>query len=1601
MKTSRLEKLKKNAKVSVLFIFIIIQLILIGGILQEKPMNANAYIGNNGWFYVMRPEQYDMPTKVSAGTISEYKLSGNTWISANAAPFNSLSLEIEDIVWTFYIERYVYSAAYWDDEIQYGLIKVIDTSNETTFASINFRSGREKNDASRYIITANANIKWNTAVSYRIEAYVPGKNGEKYKIIWTLPSLNLIDTTAPVGKFTGAQKLPNSDNSYFGTNVSFSWNFQNNNEAGVYCKINGEVSKQKNFTEENTYNIELWDYAGNKSIYVLYIDKTAPTYSIKSNGVSMDSGGYATNIDFSAEDKISGLKEIRYRSPSGTTYSTKTNSVRLPSNSQNGKWEFWAEDNAGNISTAYAYIDTVAAVGIFDNVIKTTDSDNEYYALAGKNAMIRWLHKNESESPISLRVNGSAVSTTISGDYDCYTFTQEGNFEITLIDSCGNQNNYKLIVDRTAPVISMNCKGIFVAAGGYATNIQVTVNDGVSGLKLLYYKSPDGIVRTTANASINITSAPMNGRWTFWAEDIAGNLSDLNSAYAYLDTTAPTNGNLERHTNTSVTYSPYDALAGVSEVYFKMPGTNTYSKASGLEYTIQATKINFGEWSFYSVDSVGNISQIINTTISVVNTFGNLFEIKNNYKVNEWWQVVLPSRIFSKEAGTYTFSNEDAALTFAVKKEVQFRCSKVENGWVYVNATNESVSQVYTNKDELDAVILKYAEQYVSDRQILKNGNNNYYTQMNDLGVLDAEALTWQRLVLPVYLNSYKNLPLYLCSEKYIFNYLQLSYISRAENAHSVSARYLADDVRLILNGSLVNVDFGNAFGNSLKNANAYKQGYYLIRETDICGNIEEYLIYLDLQTSQLSATGIFGDGESKALVFNSEFIEEYAGTLYYVSLELDSLIDNADGMICVNIYNTKKSYRFTQGDKLPILNATFGSGKWTIEIFDRSFNILTFEVNIAGDEPYWTYSSLKNQTKCTITFNSGGSGNAITSLKLYKIDADGNFIAMIIDDDGKKINFMELTYTIKNGGKYSAEITDLYGRIVQTKPIFYMKDLPEGYLSCNEGTRTNKNVTFEYSGGNSLIVYQYQDGKKITVTNYTTEYNNKNDTYRITIAATNESSYEYLLFLHKGDDRSIFVEYSFTIDCIMANIHIQDKDGNSIEFDSVTNKPFSLNWAEAINVRYWKSSTVGGETNAEKYMMNSPISADGLYYFIGRDSVGNEIKFSVLLDTKVSYQVDGKYNLVNGEVVANNPIIITVLEVVDSWIVENVDGYTFSNGGTLVRDGRYLLKVTDSYGNSLTLVFVLDTQPPKLELDRVENGGKTNNSVTITSDEQLYLTDKKGNIIKDIESGSTFSEGGTYYIKAEDVAGNVTLKNFTIDTFVEYTLSVPNGLMTSANNISLVFSENVTLHVTLDGTAIEAGRYKVEGHYVVVAADEVGNIVTLDFTVIPSRTQRYSMNLPEGVSIAGIKLNGSNYELFMDEEDEYQFEISGIYIVTLINNEGEYNDCVITIDNVPPTVELRQDKESVKLLSASKENCKITVERNGKTVDGKIGSTFNQAGSYTVIITDDLGNTSTLTFVIDYRINTVGIFLCFLGVILGTAVITIIVLARRKPRVR
>ncbi|MDE6028739.1 MAG: hypothetical protein K2F90_00270 [Clostridiales bacterium] len=1322
-------------------------------------------------------------------------------------------------------------------------------------------------------------------------------------------------------------------------------------------------------TKEGRYVITVTDVAGNSSSCTVVVDRSAPT--ITSEQYSKSSV-YASYSSSDAESPITAT--YTHTTSSGTSTALSYSSgMRLYAE---GKYTVTAIDKAGNSSSVTLFI---------DNVAPELTRSFEYGSSAGTVTFSREQWESEVTATYSyVGANGTKSNIAYTSGME---LTDDGEYTVTATDKVGNKSSIKLVVDNKAPTLAF--------MDGTTGTSQITRGSSSVVWNVERYESPVSVVysfvSTDEALAPSINNAPYSsgstftaeGTYSFIATDRAGNSAQAN---VIIDKTAPSlafsaNGiAFDRYTNALFTAIGSDALSGVDKI-------ELYENGQFIQYDFAPRSEN-GAYLFRVTDKAGNVTSAT-ATLYCTDTFGNRASIRDTYKLNAWYTVTLPARIFTTSgndvAGRYSFESYDKALEFAVQKEREFRVTPVQGGFMYVSASNESIAQKYDDDITLSVVVEKYAKGYISARQTATvNGNDRFYTE--------PESLTRNSPLLPDYLLGMKDLPRYYARSSTVWKLPSLPYIS--EMPYTVTARYLGDfEEEKTQNEFLIP---GNT--TLLSAAVEYRQGFYLITERDAAGNVEQYLIYSDAELPTARVHAVLGDSVTD-FVLDYDYVQNE--TLYFISLGFEAVLDNIDTFVTLKLEKGSTVQYFTQSDELPMLGSEeYSSGKYTVTVYDRSLNALVFDVYIAGAAPSMSHSSLAaDKLDCKISFVTPDRYNVITGITLYKIEYDGTKTMLDTDGAGTPVNAATLSYTLTIGGKYGATVTDNYRRTVELMPIFFLKGLPSGKLvGVKDGGRTNKNVSFTFDSGDVAEFYTlHPNGERRAFSGYTVQSGSAQTTYNITADET--TSFEYLVFLHNAQDLSLFVEYTFEIDTVLPAFEITDSDGNVIEPDGATNKSFSIKWQEAgVTVRYYTAR--GGSFAPEKYNMNAVLSQGTLYYFTIKDDVGNELEFTVLLDNAVDYTLIGKYNTVDGVLYANSQLQLNINEPTQVFDVVNVDEYTIENGGTFTQSGRYDITITDNYRNTVKLVLVLDFTPPTLELDGAESGKAVKNDVVVIADDYnyLYLTDVKGNKLRNVADGEVFSAAGVYYITASDYAGNIATVTFSIDLSVDYTLSVPNGAVT-IEPVTLDTAEPLIVTVKLNGELIDtATRFAAQGEYELTLTDELGNTVSCVFTILSMRMQSVSQQLPNGTRVTAVTKDGIS--VAVTNPAALDLIDTGAYVVTLDCGGVPY-ELMLEVDNTPPVVTLTRDGSAVKIAAVDKENVTFTLKFDGKERNCRVGLTLDEPGDYVLTVTDELGNSAVYKFNIPYRLNTWAIIAIVVGAIVLVVILILIIRARRKPRMK
>lgn len=1117
------------------------------------------------------------------------------------------------------------------------------------------------------------------------------------------------------------------------------------------------------------------------------------------------------------------------------------------------------------------------------------------------------------------------------------SFSKEGNYFVKVADRYGNYTDKHFTIDKTAPTLELNnlsqelfpgvsdnvAKDYILAkwdTESFGTGKQLSNED--DELTVQYGFSKSGYPSKSDTNYTRNKQLKDEGYYRFEISDKAGNKSVY---YAVVDNSAPAVTAPSEFTNSSFVFSPTDKF-GV-RIEYQKDGKSVNFDGQKLE--ISCDPKNYGIYRMRAVDKAGNYTSWYTVHLYYRDSFGNKDNIYNTFAVPYWYTATLPQRIYPDIYGVYSFRDRSSAIAFAIAKEWEYRVVTVPDGFHYVNYSNESLTQLYTDRTALDAAVRKYAESYVSDRIIFTKSGRLPVSPMDEKGTAKADALTEQNPELPSELASYATFPKMFIRPKFAFT-RPVSGIDG--NRPSVSMKLIHNGITVV-NGVAVTVGYGESIESALRSANAWRQGWYFVTEDDTCGNKEEYLVYLDLALPSVQCETTNGIGNTETVIIDEAYVEEHKNVMRYVRLDLKGVIDS-DRFVFLTIEGRGLDKTFIYGEEeLPCLTYENGYyGNYTITIYDRSLNVFSFTVRIAGAEPTLVHSSLESEIKCTLTIELGDNSNALTSVKLFKITYEGVFNELQTDDDGTLVGPNSSAYVLRTGGKYAMEFTDIYGRTITTEPLFYMKGLPVGILSgVKSGGLTNRDVSIKYDADNSVILYAWKGGaweRADELHNVVTDEQNG----VASITASAETSYKFKYFLYVLADMNLFTEYYFEIDKIPPTAEIKTTDGETIPQDSVTRKDFFVTWAESgYIVRYYNKKNALGEFGAERYS-GETITAAGTYVFELTDQAKNTLTFSVTLDNVVSWSLDStEYSrLSDGSYISKYNFTLTVDERTSLWEVTSSNGFTPLNGQKIVIDGTYAFHIADLYGNELFLTLIIDNLPPVPVItaedgEELSDNTKTNKKFRVScAEENIAIVYSLGGGAYAPYDGSFVDQEGVYMFRLSDRMNNRTIITVEIERSVKFTVNgsyvLKDGNYYSKSWLSLTANETfVTFEVTDEGGKLRdpSARIDAEGRYFVRIEDVAGNHA--EFEIVIDKTA-------PNVLIKDIK--GEEFE------------------------EG-------TTVNLPFSVLLEEEDASI---SYKRGNTGNTIIYEGELLEG--------AGRYTFSVSDFLGNKREFEMRITYSVD-------------------------------
>ncbi len=313
--------------------------------------------------------------------------------------------------------------------------------------------------------------------------------------------------------------------------------------------------------------------------------------------------------------------------------------------------------------------------------------------------------------------------------------------------------------------------------------------------------------------------------------------------------------------------------------------------------------------------------------------------------------------------------------------------------------------------------------------------------------------------------------------------------------------------------------------------------------------------------------------------------------------------------------------------------------------------------------------------------------------------------------------------------------------------------------------------------------------------------------------------------------------------------------------------------------------------------------------------------------------------------------------------------------------DGTYTIKVKnikDKAGNAIsdidhwTLkhnVIVVDTKAPEVQINGEEPKSLYNNIEDITSEEgaTIVVTDKEGNTVDDYSAMTD----GEYTVTVTDVAGNATKVTIEIDK-TEPIITWSNGTNVGNGNIVNSQDESNSNYATSINVADKNNSHMT-----------IYNSITKKTTTVEAKEDgTLTFDL---ASIEGIE-NSDNLKLYITAYDKAgnvktrDGEAKGSAIEVYIDNKKPViaakgsllnsDEAVVNGETYRGPVFVKITDGSLTKITATKNDVELGTEDVNPNYDpNKVmesNLTYEDEGTYKIVVVDRVGNVSTLEFTID-----------------------------------
>ncbi|WP_053361178.1 Ig-like domain-containing protein [Bacillus sp. FJAT-27251] len=595
-----------------------------------------------------------------------------------------------------------------------------------------------------------------------------------------------------------------------------------------------------------------------------------------------------------------------------------------------------------------------------------------------------------------------------------------------------------------------------------------------------------------------------------------------------------------------------------------------------------------------------------------------------------------------------------------------------------------------------------------------------------------------------------------------------------------------------------------------------------------------------------------------------------------------------------------------------------------------------------------------------TVTFDKDTKTFTFTensSFELNFVDRAGNTgsVTVSVENIDKEAPVGSLTYSttdwtnedviVSVGMTESVEFTNL-----ETLPEtvdFEEKDSKTYNLTFSE----NENVTLEFkdaAGNTGEVEINVANIDKVVPTAEVSYSKTKptNQDVVVTIEPSeevnilNNEGSPSITFTENGEFEFLFVDRAGNTGTAQVKVENIDKVAPEI-----TISEYSTDWTNE-DITVTASIDEDGTLNEESYT----FTENGSFEFVATDLAGNATRHTV--------------QITNIDKVAPE---ITVKPYNTDWTNQDVtvevsmseEGTLNETSHTFTENGSFTFVATDRAGNvtekEVTISNIDKVAPEIIVEDYITNPTNQDITANVRMNEPGTLN----------QESYTFEKNGEFEFVATDRAGNETKKKIVI-TNIDKVAPVITVIdyNTSPTNKDVVVTAK-TNEGTLNATS---HTFTENGSFDFIATDEAGNetvktitITNIDKTAPVITVDPYNTDLTNQDVVVTVTTNEGTLN-----KTTHNFEQNGEFEFVATDEAGNVTRKMVKISNIdktPPTV------SDVINGFAYNTNVAPTFNEGNATLNGDAftsGTTVSAEGSHTLVVTDQAGNVTTVSFTID-----------------------------------